>query len=242
MYRWRLIKQTWCNWPAKPIGLIEMIGGSYLATTPHISYKLLLEGLIKKNIAIHTWRYVPGLDHQSQANEAWKEFRICKQKLESRVGKLSESLRVGHSLGCKLHLLAPDLGRNSKAFIGLCFNNFKAGESIPMLAKVSQKLNITTEFSPGPDETVSLIKNKYIQPKNLLIKFKEDTLDQTELLLNSLQSRINDDSEILELEGNHLTPASSGITQKVLEKWKGDLNKSEKIEMLVDTIYRYLVH
>ena len=75
MTQWRKINRTWCIWPSRPKELIEMIGGSYLGISPNISYKRLLEGLGKKNIAIHAWNYIPGFDHQAQANEAWKEFR-----------------------------------------------------------------------------------------------------------------------------------------------------------------------
>ncbi|ABX08656.1 DUF1350 family protein [Prochlorococcus marinus] len=242
MYTWRLIERTWCSWPPKPIGLIEMIGGSYLATTPHISYKLLLEGLTRRNIAVHAWRYIPGLDHQSQANEAWRNFRLCKTKLDLRVGVMPSSLRIGHSLGCKLHLLAPDLGRNSKAFIGLCFNNFTADQSIPLVEKVSKRLNIRTEFSPSPQETLKLITKKYSQPRNLLIKFTQDNLDQTDLLLESLQNRINDQSQAIELEGNHLTPASAGLRKNVLGSWAYDQRKSQRLEILIDTIYKYLLN
>ena len=78
MPNWRKIDQTWCSWPSKPVALIEMIGGSYLAATPNISYKRLLNALAKSNIAVHAWSYIPGLDHQFHANQAWKDFRLCK--------------------------------------------------------------------------------------------------------------------------------------------------------------------
>ena len=125
MVKWRKIEKTWCSWPSKPSALIEMIGGSYLAATPNISYKTLLNCLSQRNIAIHAWSYIPSLDHQAQANEAWKDLRDCRLKLEARIGKISyEPIRIGHSLGCKLHLIAPDGGRKSKLFIGISFNNF----------------------------------------------------------------------------------------------------------------------
>ena len=85
MATWRQVEQTWCLWPAKPIGLIEMIGGSYLAASPHISYRLLLEALSRKDFAVHAWGYLPGLDHQAQANSAWKSFRSTKKKLYKRL-------------------------------------------------------------------------------------------------------------------------------------------------------------
>ena len=122
MISFRRIGKTWCNWPNKPVGLIEMIGGTYLATSPHISYRRLLEGLVMQNLAIHAWSYIPGFDHQSQATKAWQSFRYCRNKLEKRIGNIPNVIRLGHSLGSKLHFLAPDGGRNSQGLISLSFN------------------------------------------------------------------------------------------------------------------------
>ncbi len=226
MTYWRRKENIWCLWPARPVQLFEMIGGSYLGSSPQISYKRLLEELFKKHIAIHAWRYIPGLDHQAQSNEAWKEFRKSRENLENRVGCLPKSIRIGHSLGCKLHLLAPDGGRNSKGFISLSFNNFGANNSIPMLKKLAPKFGLQTEFTPNPKETMSLISKNYIQSKNLLIKFNNDNIDQSELLLDYLKGRDDDNSNELILEGDHLTPASTGISKNLLGN-------------LVDNSYRY---
>ena len=68
-------------------------------------------------------------------------------------------IRIGHSLGCKLHLIAPDGGRKSNSFIGLSFNNFKIDKSIPFLSKAKKKLKIQAEFSPSPSETMRIISN-----------------------------------------------------------------------------------
>ena len=213
-----------------------MIGGSYLASSPQITYKRLLEGLFNKNLAIHTWRYIPGFDHQLHANQAWKNFRICKKQLELRIGETLQTIRVGHSLGCKLHLLSPDLGRNSKSLITLSFNNFKADKSIPMLGKVKKKLNIASEFSPSPSETMNLISQKYLQPKNLLIRFKNDQLDQSLILLKSLQKRKIDRSKILDLEGDHLTPASIGIRKTLFGNQSQNDPKSKSIKAIIQSI------
>ena len=68
-----------------PTGIIEIIGGSYLSVTPQLSYKFFLEELSRYNLAIHTWRYIPAFDHQLQANQAWKNFRLCKNNLEKNA-------------------------------------------------------------------------------------------------------------------------------------------------------------
>ena len=154
----RRISDVFCQWPSRPIGLIELIGGSYLSIKPEITYKKLISGLLQRNFAVHSWSYIPNFDHQIQANHAWKQFRLSRNILEKRVGFKQNSIRLGHSLGCKLHLLAPDGGRNCNGLVAISFNNFKADKSIPLLRKMSQKLNFQTEFSPSPNETLNLVR------------------------------------------------------------------------------------
>ncbi len=59
-------------------GVIQFIGGSYLAATPQLSYRRLLEALARQGLEIQAWSYVPGFDHQAQANEAWRLFRTAR--------------------------------------------------------------------------------------------------------------------------------------------------------------------
>ena len=63
MANWRQLGAIWQLRPAEPTGLIEFIGGSYLAATPQISYRRLLEELAADGLAVHAWTYVPGFDH-----------------------------------------------------------------------------------------------------------------------------------------------------------------------------------
>tara|TARA_Y100001968_G_scaffold315932_1_gene343119 strand:+ start:3978 stop:4706 length:729 start_codon:yes stop_codon:yes gene_type:complete len=239
MNRWRRVNQIWCNWPSNPIGLIEMIGGSYLAARPHLSYKFLLEGLTKKGFAVHAWSYLPGFDHQAQANEAWIEFRNCKKRLEKRISSELMVYRLGHSLGCKLHLLAPDGGRNSNSLISLSFNNYNVNKSIPMIGKLATKLKIETEFSPSAIETIKLIEEKYKQSNNLIVKFNKDSLDQSEYLIECLRKRNKDESKKLVLYGDHLTPASIGLRNELLGEWAIDKTKTRSLEELIKEIFMY---
>ncbi len=240
MTKWRQIESSWCLWPSKPSALIEMIGGSYLASNPQISYRQLLEGLSNKGLAIHTWGYFPGFDHQSQANHAWKDLRRCKKFLEKRIGKKLVSIRLGHSLGCKLHLLAPDGGRNSKGLISLAFNNFEASRSIPMLKKLAPKLGFHSEFSPSPIETMKLISKFYLQPNNLLICFKDDYLDQSKSLLTCLKGRDKDASKFIYMNGNHLTPASAGIRKSLVGGgYRNSPSIYKNLEDLIEEIHSW---
>ncbi len=240
MTRWRRINQVWCNWPSRPRGLIEMIGGTYLAINPQISYRRLLEAFVDQNFAVSAWGYIPGFDHQAQANEAWKSMRYCRKNLESRIGRSLLPIRLGHSLGCKLHLLAPDGGRNSKSLISLSFNNYAANQSIPMIEKIAPKLGFRTEFSPSPLETMRLISESYLQERNLIIQFFDDRLDQSEILLDCLQRRGEDSSKIFILDGDHLTPASAGVRKRLPVEWAKSPSRETNLKRLLEKISQYI--
>ena len=236
MSTFKRISDVSCQWPSRPIGLVELIGGSYISIKPEITYKRLISSFLRRNFAVHSWSYIPNFDHQIQANQSWKQFRLARKFLEQRLGLIQKSIRLGHSLGCKLHLLAPDGGRNCNGLVAISFNNFKAEKSIPMLKKMSKKLKFQTEFSPSPLETLNLIKEHYDQMNNLLISFKTDNLDQNNLLLELLKKRDSDKSKMMKLDGNHLTPVSVGIREKLLISNSQSFLKYKKIDLIVDQI------
>ena len=237
MTHWRRLGRIWALWPTRPNAVIEMIGGTYLAAGPQVSYRRLLEGLIEQNLAVHAWVYVPTLDHQVQAREAWQDFRQARELLAQRLGggQLA-TLRLGHSLGCKLHLLAPDGGRSCRALVTLSFNNFAADRSIPLLKDLAPQLGIKTGFSPSPWETLRLIRDHYVQERNLVVRFGNDALDQSTDLLNTLRSRHKDCSCSWHLPGNHLTPASFGLRRQLLGTWAEDTRRRQIIERLQEAI------
>ena len=232
MYYTKYLNNTNCYWPSNPKKIIEFIGGSYLATRPDIAYKRFIEYLLKKNYAVHAYRYIPQFDHQQISFKAWKDFKSCKKVLLKRIGKELNTVRVGHSLGCKLHLISPDGGRNCEKFISISFNNFSANNSIPLLKNISKKFEFRSEFSPSPNKTLEIINNTYIQNKNLLIKFDADKLDQTESLLSTLKHRENDKSKGLLMKGNHTLIASAGLRGDLLGEWADDDLKRKTIEKI----------
>ena len=210
-------------------GTLEFIGGSYLAASPQLSYRRLLEALASLGWRVRAWSYVPGFDHQDQANLAWRRFR----QLRGADGAV---LRLGHSLGCKLHLLAPDGGRGSSALVALSFNNFSAERSIPLLAELGQQFNFRSEFSPSPEQTLTQVALTYRQPRNLLVRFNRDQIDQSKRLIGVLQARPDDASELQELPGDHLAPASAGLRQNLLGKWADDPARQQALERIARTI------
>ena len=163
-------------------------------------------------------------------------FRQSRRQLEDRCGVLTAPLRLGHSLGCKLHLLAPDGGRGSHGLVALSFNNFQADRSIPLLGELAPRLGVETEFSPSPQETLRLITRHYIQERNLVVRFGRDELDQSDDLLEALKKRSTDNTEALQLPGDHLTPASAGLRRSLLGAWADDQKRVEVIGRLTQTI------
>ena len=230
MTRWRQRGDIWELEPAAlERGTLEFIGGSYLAASPQLSYRRLLEALASLGWRVRAWSYVPGFDHQDQANLAWRRFR----QLRGAEGAV---LRLGHSLGCKLHLLAPDGGRGSSALVALSFNNFSAERSIPLLAELGQQFNFRSEFSPSPEQTLTQVALTYRQPRNLLVRFNRDQIDQSKRLIGVLQARPDDASVLQELPGDHLAPASAGLRQSLLGKWADDPARQQALERIARTI------
>ena len=231
MARWRQLGELWLLEPSGACkGTLQFIGGSYLAATPQLSYRRLLESLARRHWRILAWSYVPGFDHQAQANAAWRQFRLQRQ---STAGPL---LRLGHSLGCKLHLLAPDWGRACDGLVALSFNNFSAERSVPLLAELGQQFQFRSEFSPSPEQTLELVGRSYGQPRNLLVRFNRDELDQSARLLGALRQRPHDRSQLLELPGDHLTPASAGLRRQLLGNWADDPSRQRAVDQLAEAI------
>ena len=67
-----------------------------------------IESLINKNYAVHAYQYTPQFDHQQLAIKTWKDFKNCRISLSKRIGASIPTIRIGHSLGYKLHLISPD--------------------------------------------------------------------------------------------------------------------------------------
>ena len=217
-------------------GTVEFIGGSYLAATPQISYRRLLEALAVRGWRIRAWSYVPGFDHQDQANTAWRRFRQLRDADVEGEDPGQVSLRLGHSLGCKLHLLAPDGGRGAAGLVALSFNNFSAERSVPLLAELGQQFNFRSEFSPSPEETLHQVARTYLQPHNLLVRFNRDQIDQSQRLLGVLQSRPGDASRLKALPGDHLAPASAGLRQNLLGQWADDPARQRARDRIAATV------
>ena len=73
----------------------------------------------------------------------------------------------------------------------------------------------TVEFTPSPDETNQLVKESYQVQRNLLIRFTDDTIDQTQSLADVMTQRFPNLTTLQVLRGNHLTPLGQDVNWKV---------------------------
>jgi hypothetical protein len=80
------------------------------------------------------------------------------------------------------------------------------------------------------------VGRSYRQPRNLLVRFRRDDLDQSRRLLAVLQERPDDATTLLELPGDHLTPASAGLRRSLLGDWADDPARQRQIERLAEAI------
>jgi hypothetical protein len=73
------------------------------------------------------------------------------------------------------------------------------------------------------------------------VRFQRDRIDQSSRLLGVLQSRDADSSQLTELPGDHLAPASAGLRQNLLGNWADDPSRQRALERIADTIDRWLL-
>jgi hypothetical protein len=95
----------------------------------------------------------------------------------------------------------------------MSFNNYPAKRSIPFLEQMVQFSPAwDVEFTPSPEATLALIDDLYPVPHNLLIKFQNDTIDQTRPLSEVLVRRFPDHTRVQILKGSHTTPIAQEIS------------------------------
>ena len=214
---WQEISGNWLLIPTKPIGIIHFLGGAFIGSVPQLSYRWLLEDLGKAGYAIITTPFINTLDHTAIARDVLNRFENLTIRLHHKLdlGYLP-IYGIGHSMGCKLHLLIGSLFSVQRAGnILISYNNFPIRRSIPLVEQLEIDKNFQIEFTPTPDETHELIIDEYTIRRNLLIRFHNDNLDQTTILNPILKERFENMISLLYLPGNHLTPLGQNINFKM---------------------------
>ncbi|MFO0173416.1 MAG: DUF1350 family protein, partial [Aphanizomenon sp.] len=157
--------------------------------------------------------FVNTLDHIAIAKSVLLKFEYTLERLQDsgEIRKLYLPIYgIGHSMGCKLHLLIGSMFSVQRAGnILISFNNFAANEAIPLVEQLNSQLDI--EFTPTPTQTHRIIQESYQIRRNLLIKFNKDTLDQSATLTTILQQLFSDMVTTQTLSGTHTTPLGQDI-------------------------------
>ncbi|NES04425.1 MAG: DUF1350 domain-containing protein [Okeania sp. SIO2F4] len=214
---WQENSGNWVLIPSQPKAVIHFLGGAFVATAPHVTYRWLLEILANQGYAVIATPFVNTLDHLAMAKNVLSSFENCLNHLYASRILRKKSLPIygiGHSMGCKLHLLIGSLFSVKRAGnILISFNNFAARDAIPLVEQISSVVKV--EFTPSPKITNSLIQKRYRIRRNLLIKFNDDNIDQTLRLSDILRLRFPSMVTVHRLKGNHLTPLGQDLSWSV---------------------------
>lgn len=217
---WQEISGNWVLIPRRPVGIIHFLGGAFVATAPQLTYRWLLEQLAEQNYAVVATPFVNTLDHTAIARAVLNSFENALAQMQAR-GMLRQGYLpiygMGHSMGCKLHLLIGSLFSVERAGnILISFNNYAAREAIPLVQQVNP--TFTLEFTPSPLETKTLIETRYEIRRNLIVKFTNDTIDQSNALAKLLDRRFAGMVTVQTLNGSHTTPLGQDV------KWQTGSN------------------
>ncbi|MEM7761438.1 MAG: DUF1350 family protein [Cyanobacteria bacterium P01_A01_bin.40] len=214
---WQEISGNWVYLPRQETkGIIHFLGGAFVATAPQVSYRSILEQLSQAGFAVIATPFLNTFDHFAIAREVLNRLETVIERLQ-RTNRLSRGYLpiygVGHSMGCKLHLLIGSLYDVERAGnILISFNNYPASKAVPMMEQLNLSPMLNVEFTPSPLETETLIAEHYNVRRNLLLKFTQDDLDQSVTLNTVLQARFSNLVTLRTLTGTHLTPLSQKIS------------------------------
>lgn len=201
--------------PPNPVGIIHFLGGAFVAAAPNVTYGWLLENLYAHGYAIIATPFINTFDHGAIATEVLTTFDQAMIYLRRQfIGDRNLPIYgVGHSMGCKVHLLIASLYNVDRAGnILISFNNYPARRSIPLLEQFVQFApDFEIEFTPSPIQTLNLVRDRYTVGRNLLIKFRRDTIDQTYDLSDVLYQRFPQHTAIQILKGSHTTPIAQDV-------------------------------
>ena len=213
---WQEVSGNWLLVPPNPVAIVHFLGGAFVAAAPSVTYQWLLENLARQGYLVVATPFINTFDHRAIAQEVLITFDQAMRYLDKRVLATHPPLPIyglGHSMGCKVHLLINSLWEvERRGNIYMSFNNYPARRSIPFLDQVVQfNPAFNVEFIPDPEATLALVRDRYPVPRNLLIKFRSDTIDQTRPLSEVLVRRFPDLTTVQILKGSHTTPIAQEI-------------------------------
>ena len=199
---WRSLADNWILLPQQPKAVIHFLGGAFVGATPQAAYDALLSGLAKAGYAIVATPFVTEPNHRQISSSIASRFQLAATQLP--VADLP-IFGLGHSLGCKLHLLntCQELTRPS--------SSSRAGNILMAYSNASFRGDlpdwVPMEFEPSPAETVALLDRHYTLDRTLLIQFERDTIDNISDLKQQLSRKLGPAMDYQLLPGDHGTCA-----------------------------------
>ncbi|XP_020090186.1 uncharacterized protein LOC109711510 isoform X3 [Ananas comosus] len=218
---WSDIEGAWVLKPktARPTCVVHFIGGIFVGAAPQLTYRFFLERLSEKGALVIATPFASGFDHFLIADEVQFKFDRCLRFLQEIVTGLP-TFGVGHSLGSVIHLLIGSryaIQRSGNVL--MAFNNKEASVAVPLFSPVI--VPMAQSFGPVLSQLTSSptfrmgIKSYYGVSRNLLIKFKDDNIDETPTLAQVLssESAISSalDMSIRSMPGDHGLPLQQVI-------------------------------
>jgi len=199
---WQEVSGNWVIIPQHPLGIIHFLGGAFVATAPHLTYRWLLENLADQGYGVIATPFVNTLDHQAIAEDVLENFEFTLEELRDRGLIRKRYLPiygVGHSLGCKLHLLiGTRSGIDRAGNILISFNNFSANQAIPFMEQFNQfnsqftnqlSNQFAKQFNQGLNRQPTA--NPPHPRANLSVDFTPDPQTTKEIIASSYQIRRN---------------------------------------------------
>jgi hypothetical protein len=196
---WQEIHGNWILVPPRPRAIIHFLGGAFVATAPQVTYRSLLEYLARQGYAVVATPFVNTLDHTAIAQRVHRLSNLVLEYLQDEVIRMRSLpiYGVGHSMGCKLHLLMGSLFPIERAGnILISFNNYPARRSIPMLEQVSQFSKFTAQFASQFATQLAAQLNPQLGQNALVIpafdvEFTPSPEETNDLIANHYQVRRN---------------------------------------------------
>lgn len=94
------------------------------------------------------------------------------------------------------------------------------------------------EMKPSPAEMDRLIRTLYSCPDNMVVKFENDTIDQSTILVDSLSARFDRRPTFRLLKGTHLTPMTPEFGEATFDRSKIPFDLGETVGSIIETQVR----
>jgi len=241
---WQEVSGNWVLIPRNPLGIIHFLGGAFVATAPQLTYRWLLENLANQGYVVIANPFVNTLDHLAIAQSVLKSFEFTLEKLRDQGlirKRYLPTYGLGHSLGCKLHLLIGTMtGVDRAGNILISFNNFPASKAIPFIEQFNQlsrdfnNRNNISKSNPNPPNSPPT------NPKSSSFDFPNFNFSMPDL--SGFNSSFNVEFTPTPEETREIISDSYQIRRNLLVKFlKDDIDQTREIFNILDQLFPEMV-